>query len=262
MTYQFIRYEKKDAVAHVTIDRPESLNALHPAANREMREAFTDFRDDPEALVAILTGAGDRAFSAGNDLKHMAEHGKPGEPYPEAHRWPLGGITADFTCWKPIIAAVNGYALGGGLELAMACDIILAADHAVFGLPEVTVGLVASGGGPHRLTRRVPLNVAMGMLLTGRRVDADEALRFGLVNEVVPRVELSAAAVRWAGEIVAAAPLAVRATKQVALTGLDWPLDVAMSRNYPEQQRAIDSEDFVEGPRAFAEKRRPRWTGK
>lgn len=141
MTYQFIRYEKKDAVAYVTIDCPESLNVLHSAANREMRQAFTDFRDDPEALVAILTGAGDRAFSAGNDLKYMAQHGKPGEPYPEAHKWPLGGITAEFVCWKPIIAAVNGYALGGGLELAMACDVILAADHAVFGLPEVTVGL-------------------------------------------------------------------------------------------------------------------------
>ena len=187
MTYRFLKYETADRIARITIDRPERLNALHPPANEELLQAFTAFRDDPDMLVAILTGAGDRAFSAGNDLKYTAEHGR-------SRRWhgraPFGGITSDFTCWKPIIAAVNGYAMGGGLELALACDIIVAADHAQLALPEVTVGLIAGAGGVHRLPRMIPPKIAMGMMLTGRRLTADEAHRFGLVNEVVPLADL------------------------------------------------------------------------
>ncbi len=262
MGYKFVRYETKGRVAYVTIDRPEQLNALHPPANREMREAFTDFRDDPDLWIAILTGAGDRAFSAGNDLKFMAEHGKRGEPYPEADRWPLGGITSDFECWKPIVAAVNGYAMGGGLELAMACDVIVASDDAVFAMPETRVGVVASGGGPHRLVRRLPLNVAMAMLIAGRRLTADEAHHYGLANEVVTKKDLMGAAERWANEIMASAPGSVQATKQVTLTGMDRPIDQAMADTYSEFEKAKLSEDFVEGPRAFAEKRDPIWKGR
>ena len=163
MAYEFINYEKKGRIAYITINRPERLNALHPPANLEMKEAFTAFENDPDAWVAIVTGTGDRAFCAGNDLRYTAENW--GEREKEAAtgariRAAFGGITTDmdFKCWKPIIAAVNGYALGGGLELAMACDIIVIADHAEVGLPEPRVGLIAGAGGVHRLPRHVPVS--------------------------------------------------------------------------------------------------------
>ena len=259
MSYEFIRYEKEGRIARVTINRPERLNALHPPASAELRDAFTDFCDDPQVWVAIITGTGDRAFSAGNDLRYTAEHGRNRDR--TAERASFGGITSNFTCWKPIIAAVNGYALGGGLEIALACDIIIAADHSEVGLPEPRVGLVAGGGGVHRLPRHVPMKVALGMMLTGRRITAQEAYRIGLVNEVVPLAELMPTAERWANEILEVAPLSARATKQMATLGLDSPLEVALSRNYTEYQKAMASDDFVEGPRAFSEKRKPNWTG-
>ena len=259
MSYQFILYEKKGRIAYLTINRPDRLNALHPPGNAEIREAMSDFRDDSDVWVAILTGAGERAFCAGNDLKYTAEHGRYQDR--SVGRAPFGGITSNFECWKPIIAAVNGYALGGGLELAMVCDIVVAAEHAEMGLPEVRVGLVAGAGGVHRLPRQIPPKLAMGMMLTGRRISAQEAYRVGLVNEVVPLSELMPTAERWANEILEVAPLSARASKQMAMTGLDWPLDVAMSRTYSEHERAKASDDFVEGPKAFAEKRKPSWTG-
>jgi enoyl-CoA hydratase/carnithine racemase len=262
MPHQFIQYAIKDRIAYITIDRPEVLNALHPPASQELREAFIEFRDDPETLVAIVTGTGDRAFCAGNDLKYQVEHVRPGEPYPDAGTVPFGGITSGFTCWKPIIAAVNGYAIGGGLELALACDLIVAAEHAMLGLPEPRVGLVAGAGGVHRLPRQVPYKVAMGMMMTGKHVTAAEAHRWGLVNEVVPLAGLMPAAERWAAEIMECAPLSVRATKQMATEGLGLPVDGAIARSYDEYDRAVASEDYVEGPRAFSEKRRPEWKGR
>ena len=261
MAYEHIRYEKRGRVAVVTMARPERLNALHPPANAEMRHAFTDFRDDPDTWVAVLTGEGDRAFSAGNDLKYHAEHGSPGEPYPEAESKPFGGITVGFTCWKPIIAAVNGYAVGGGLELALACDVVIAADHALFGAPEARVGVVSTASGVHRLPRQMPLKIAMGMLLTGNTISAEKAHRWGLVNEVVPLSELMTAADRWAAEILKCAPLSTRAHKQMALTGLGLPIEAAIDRGYSEYDKALASTDFVDGPRAFAEKRLPEWKG-
>ena len=258
MPYEFINYEKKGRIAYVTINRPERLNALHPPANQELYHAFTDFKEDPEVWVAIITGTGDRAFSAGNDLKYTAEHGRR-ERGPEISRF--GGITSNYECWKPIIAAVNGFALGGGFELALACDIIIAADHAEVGLPEPRVGLVAGAGGVHRLPRHIPLKIAMGMMLTAKRIPIKEAHRLGLINEVVPLADLMPTAERWANEILEVAPLSARASKQMAMTGLGWPLDVSMSRSYTEYQKAAASEDFIEGPRAFAEKRKPNWKG-
>ena len=193
MARQYVRYEIRNRVAYVTINRPEVYNALHPPASREMRDAFTEFREDPDTLVAIVTGAGGRAFCTGNDLKYHAENIRPGEVYPEADTMPIGGITSDFTCWKPIIAAVNGYAVGGGLELALACDVIVAAESAMLALPEPRVGVVSTAGGVHRLSRQAPTKIAMGWLLTGKQFTAAEGHRWGLVNEVVPDREVMAA---------------------------------------------------------------------
>ena len=257
MELEFVRYEKRDRIAWITINRPEVMNALHPPANEELSRVWDDFANDADTWVAVLTGAGERAFSAGNDLKWTAQHGVPRMP-----KGGFGGIVSRDDIWKPMIAAVNGVALGGGLEIALACDIIIAADTARLGLPEPRVGLMAAAGGVHRLPRRIPLNVAMGMMLTGRHVTAAEAYRIGLVNEVVPAKELHAAAERWAREILECSPLSVRATKQAALQGLAKPVLEAMTGNYPLVQKLFTSEDVVEGPRAFAEKRKPVWKGR
>ena len=257
MQLEFVRYEKRNRIAYVTINRPEVMNALHPAANEELSRVWDDFAADPDAWVAILTGAGDRAFSAGNDLKWTALHGVPRMP-----KGGFGGIVARDDLWKPLIAAVNGVALGGGLEIALACDVIVAAETARLGLPEPRVGLMAAAGGVHRLPRHVPQKIAMGMILAGRQITATEAARIGLVNEVVPQSGLMATAERWANEILECSPLSVQASKQAALQGLAKPLAEAMTAHYPLVQKLFTSEDVVEGPRAFAEKRKPVWKGR
>lgn len=261
MAYKYALYEKKERIAYITINRPEVMNALNPSASWEFYEIWCDFRDDPEVWVAIITGAGDKAFSTGNDLKYAATQSKEARMARRVPPGGFGGITS-FECWKPIIAAVNGYALGGGLEIVLACDIVIAADHARFGLPEPTVGLMAGAGGVHRLPRQIPQKIAMGMILTGKHITAEEAYRIGLVNEVVSLNELMPTAERWANEILQCVPLSLRGSKQAALMGLDLPLDVAINRNYPIVQIARASEDWEEGPRAFAEKRKPEWKGR
>jgi len=261
VTYKYILYEKRDRIAYVTLNRPEVMNSLHLPAHEELWEVWCDFRDDPEMWVAILTGAGDRAFSTGNDLKYTAAQsgGLEAEHVPPPGGF--GGITNRFECYKPIIAAVNGYALGGGFEIALACDIIIAAEHARFGLPEPTVGLIAGAGGIHRLPRHIPLKISMGMILTGRHITVQEAHQLGIVNEVVPFNELIPCAESWAREILRCAPLSVRASKEGVMKGLDLPLEAAMNNNYYLYQMMLQSEDAVEGPKAFAEKREPRWKG-
>ncbi len=256
MAYQFATYEKQGRIAIVTLNRPERMNALHPPANFELHDIWNDFENDPEVWVGILTGTGDKAFSAGNDLKHTAEHGMSMVRSADTG---FGGIANRTTCWKPIIAAVNGYALGGGFEMALACDIIIAADHARLGLPEPRVGLMAGAGGVHRLPRMMPQKIAMGHILTGRHMTAQEAHRWGIVNEVVPLAELMPTVMRWANDILECAPISIRASKQAALMGLGHPLDIALNVNYTETQLMRRSEDTVEGPRAFAEKRKPVW---
>src|SRR5437899_7482536 len=193
MPFEFVRYEKRDRIAYVTINRPEVMNALHPPANDELSAVWDEFAADPDTWVAILTGAGERAFSAGNDLKWTATHGMPRMP-----KGGFGGIVFRDDIWKPLIAAVNGVALGGGLEIALACDIIVASDNARLGLPEPRVGLMAAAGGVHRLPRPLPLQVGLGMMLTGRHLAAAEPLRIGLVNDGVPHAPPTGAAGRWA----------------------------------------------------------------
>ncbi len=259
MGYEFSTYEKDGCIARITINRPEVMNALHPPANDELAAIFDDFADDPECWVAILSGAGEKAFSAGNDLKYSAQHGIGASAM---GRRGFGGITARYDLFKPVIAAVNGLALGGGFEIALACDIIVAADHARFGLPEPRVGLAALAGGMQRLPRHIPPKIAMGMMLTGKHIMAEEAHRLGIVNEVVPGKDLAAAATRWANEIIECSPISVRATKQVATLSQGLPLEEAMQQAYPLVGALFRSEDMMEGVLAFAQKRKPQWKGK
>ncbi len=261
MAYDYVIYEKKEHIAYVTLNRPEVMNALHPPAHEELCQVWDNFQDDPEMWVAIVTGAGGRAFSAGNVLKYSAarDGGRASQPHPPSG---FGGLTERYDCYKPIIAAVNGYALGGGFEITLACDIIIAAEHARFGLPEPTVGLMAGAGGIDRLPRQLPLKLAMGMILTGRHITAQEACRIGLVNEVVPFEDLMPCAERWAQDIIRCSPLSIRASKEGVMKGLNLPLEASMNNSHRIDQTLLRSEDSVEGPKAFAEKRKPRWKGK
>lgn len=263
MGFEHILVEKNERVTEITINRPDVMNALHPDANLELDQAFNDFQDDPEQWVAIITGAGDKAFSAGNDLKYQAVHGSgPIRAMRGKLRGGFGGLVNRFDCFKPIIAAVNGFALGGGFEVALACDIIIASETATFGLPEPRVGLMAGAGGTNRLPRQIPYHAAMAVLLAGKRLSAEEALQYGLVNEVTAPEALRERARWWASEILEGAPLSVQATKEHATQTLAMPLDRAVGSVLPRGTMMYESEDLVEGPKAFAEKRKPNWKGR
>lgn len=258
---EFCTTQTDARILTVTINRPERMNALHWKANTELAAVFDEFASDPELWIAIITGAGDRAFSAGNDLKYQAQ--EAGGELNAGPKTGFAGLTARYDCSKPIIAAVNGVAMGGGFEIALACDLIIASETAVFALPEPRVGLAALAGGIHRLPRLIGLKRAMGMMLTGRRVSAVEGERMGFVNEVTKPGELLDVARRWAAEIAECAPLSVRATKQAAHAGLRHGLiKDAMAEHYPAIGELFKSQDFVEGPLAFAEKRPPKWQGR
>ena len=254
---EYCLVEKDNHVMTVTLNRPDRLNALHPPANAELGEVFDEFADDDDLWVAVITGAG-RGFSAGNDLRYQAEGGER-LPMPRG----FGGLTSRFDLTKPVIAAVNGVAMGGGFEIALACDLIIASDKAVFALPEPKVGLAALAGGLNRLPRQIGSKRALGMILTGRHVSAAEGKELGFVNDVVPHDELMSATQGWVEQIVACAPLSIRASKDVVYQSLSMgSLEESMTRKYDSVKAMATSEDFVEGPKAFAETRPPNWQGR
>ena len=259
------KFVVREHVAYITLNRPEALNALNPELRWSLSQHFDQVENDDDIWMAVVTGAGERAFSAGADLKHRAlERDASAKQKAEWDRM-LQATTPLNQRWvfpKPVIARVNGFALGGGLELALACDIIVAAEHAELGLPEPRRGLIAGGVGVHRLPRQIGLKQAMGYLLTGRHMSAARAYELGLVNQVVPAAELDTAVDEWVRDIARCAPLAVRATKEAAMRGLDMPLADAFNTIYPWEVRRRESADAAEGPRAFAEKRAPQWQGK
>ena len=249
---EFCLVEKKDHIMTVRINRPDRLNALHPPGNAELGEVFDDFAADDDMWVAIITGEG-RGFSAGNDLRYQAEGGER-VPMPRG----FGGLTSRFDLHKPVIAAVNGVSMGGGFEIALACDLIIASEKAMFALPEPKVGLAALAGGLNRLPRQIGPKRALGMILTGRHVSPEEGKELGFVNEVVPHDELMDAAMRWANLILECAPLSIRASKDVVYKSLDSAsLQDSMEAQYDSVKAMVGSEDFVEGPKAFSEKRPP-----
>jgi enoyl-CoA hydratase/carnithine racemase len=257
--FEHILVQRDDAILWIAINRPQALNALNPEAHRELSAALDDYAADPALRVAVITGTGERAFCVGSDLKSRSIRNADDHP-PTG----FGGISHRFDLAKPVIAAVNGLALGGGVEIVAASDLAIATDHAEFALPEPRVGLAAlGGGGLQRLARTLPLKYAMELVLTGRRLGAEEAKRIGLINDVVPRTELKARARALAQSIIAGAPLAIEASKQVMLQGLALPdLATALRVRYPAAERMLASEDAKEGQRAFVEKRMPRWQGR
>ncbi len=259
MTFSYIKVEREGALTLVTLARPQSYNALNAEAHEELAAAFDDFERDDSQWVAIVTGEGDKAFCAGHDLKQQAAGG--GLVLPPSG---FAGLTSRFAMDKPVIAAVNGLAFGGGFEIALACDLVIAAEHAQFALPEPKIGLSALAGGMQRLTVQIGSKRAMALLLTGRRLSAREGLDYGFVNEVAPPGELLNVARKWAQEILECAPLAVRATKRGAMQALamSLPEAIASYHDEPAVKTMMGSQDATEGPAAFVAKRKPIWTGK
>jgi enoyl-CoA hydratase/carnithine racemase len=256
-----IRYDKDGKIVTITIDRPQAMNAMDRETSHELAEAFQDFDQDEQRLVAILTGAGERAFSAGADLKKMygrAEDGNIREIWDHERQWRLG---QRLQVWKPVIAAINGYCLAGGLELAMGCDIRIASDTASFGCPEVRWGIL-HGYGALRLPKTIPLSAAMELLLTGERISAQDAYRLGIVSRVVAPAALMSTARQVAEKICANGPLAIRVTKELAWRGLEMSTEEALRLYAALGALVRASEDAREGPRAFAEKRQPQFKGR
>ena len=256
-----VHFEVRDHVARVTLDRPAALNAVDHATEQELERIWSAIEADHEVRVVVLTGAGERAFCAGADMKSSGS--KTGLEYWTAPRTGgFGGIALRETLDVPVIARVNGFALGGGFEMVLGCDIVVACEEASFGLPEARVGRLPLDGGMTLLQRQIPFRSAMGILLTGRRVPAREALALGIINEVVARDDLDAAVDHWTAEILACAPLSVRAIKAVARRTAHMTAREAQAQRLPALVAAISSEDSQEGVAAFREKRAPVWKGR
>jgi len=248
-----IGYTKEGKIAVITLNRPEALNSFDPEQLDQFNKALYDFNEDENLWVAIVTASGERAFSVGADIKttlpRIQNSSQRGE-------MPAPAICEDMQIWKPIIAAINGACLGGGFEVALACDIRIAAENATFGFPEINLGLIPGWGGTQRLPRSVPLAKAAEILTSGRPIDANEAYRIGLVNKVVPAAELMAEAKKMAETLLKPAPLAARAAKQAMLQGLNTTLLNGLEIEYQLEKYVTKSEDFKEGRQAFMEKRK------
>ncbi len=252
---RLILYEKSDHVATITLNRPEAFNSISPELYKELSDTMIRFRDDPDVWVAIITGAGQKAFSAGADIKKML-------PRLADKSFVLPpGIMRGLNIWKPIIAAVNGLALGGGLEIVLACDIRIAAKNARFGTPEVGLGLIPGWGGTQRLPRMLPWCKAAEILLTGKPIDAEEAYRIGLINKVVDQEELMSTAQEWAAKICENGPIAVRAAKEAMIRGMNMSLDDGLRLEESFFAGLTTTADFEEGISAFAEKRKSQFKG-
>jgi enoyl-CoA hydratase/carnithine racemase len=253
-----IEYRKEGKIALISLNRPHLQNALDMTALEELSEALIDFDSDPGLLAGIITGSGEEAFCSGMDIRRT--------PDAERQIGPSGTFPATLMrgleITKPLIAAVNGAALGGGLEIVLACDLRIASPEAVFGSPEVTLGLIPGWGGTQRLPRQVPWCMAAQLLLTGKTIDAAEALRIGLINRVVPRPVLLQTALEWAEAICRAAPLAVRAAKEAMTKGAQLPLNEGLELEDALVTYLKTSRDFKEGLAAFREKRRPSFEGR
>jgi E-phenylitaconyl-CoA hydratase len=259
LSFKNIIYEKKDAVAVLTINREQALNAIDAQTSSEMYRAWEDFRDDDNLRVAILTGVGQKSFSTGMDLVATAK----GENQFEGGRpVPFGGFTKRMPIYKPIIAAINGFCLAGGMELALTCDIRICSPDARFGLPEVRWAIMPGAGGTQRMPRAIPQAWANYMILTAEQIDADTAMRIGLVSHVVPKDELMDRAWQIANTICERGPLAVRAAKESINRGLDMPLDNGLAFEDLLLGKLMATQDAKEGPRAFAEKRKPDYKGR
>jgi len=260
-----LRREVRDGVLILTIDRPQARNALDAELRAALEREWLRFRDDDALRVAVLTGAGTEAFCAGADLKELGAYYQsmtPSERRERGEREPgLGALTRNFDPRKPTIAAINGACLAGGLEIALACDIRIASHTARFGLPEVRRGILPGAGGTQRLPRALPLGVALEMILTGEPIDAQAALRWGLVSQVVPAEALPARALEIGARVAANGPLAVRAARDAVYQGLALPLDAALRLEQFHAEPLRTSDDAAEGVRAFVEKRQPRFTG-
>jgi crotonobetainyl-CoA hydratase len=255
-----LHFHVADHVARVTLDRPEAMNAVDRATEAELQRIWTAIEADRRVRAVVLTGTGTRAFCAGADVKDG--DGISGLEYWAAPRpGGFGGIALRTTLDVPVIARVNGHALGGGFEMVLGCDLIVAADNATFGLPEARLGRLPLDGGMALLQRQIPFRHAMGMMLTGRRITAEEALRLDLVNEVAPQDGLDAAVSRWLDGILACAPLSIRAIKQCVRRTAHLTAEEAQAARLPALIEALQSKDQDEGVRAFVEKRKPDWRG-
>lgn len=253
-----LEFHRDGHIAHVRLNRPQGLNAITPEMDQAMYDAWREINADPDIWAVILSAEGEKAFCIGADVSGGTDR--------DGRMALAGGLTGIggplVTCRKPMIAAVQGFCVGGGFELAMCADIIVAADNTQFGLPETKVGIIGECGVVHRAVRQLPHHIAMALILTGERIKVAEAARYGLVNEVVPYADLAEAARKWADKLLAASPLAVQAAKDAALGRLGYPLDVALATRFEAIEAYEGAADRLEGLAAASQRRKPVWTGR